>query len=374
MTYNNQFVIDITPAELLVNKINNFYVERHPLIDYCNTVGTDSAYFAHVINLFKYLRLHSYSDNQGNITSYPHEKQLDLLRIVESEDIDFLLGHKKRFVFPDIELKDIFDELPKIKDLLIERERILDKIKLELENVLDEINGFSNNIPLTHKIVSPIPIFESEQDKLEKVDNVWVNRTSINHFIWIDNNCLCFFPSKQIKINNFSSDGTIRKDIYLYKIPLGNISYYAVEGEVIHENKISGGGGGGADVGGAIVGGLIAGAAGAIIGGRKKIESIKSELVTHDNRSTILYFKDVNNKEQKLVFTFLSHEKIIELLQENSVDIKNTKTNNEILSKQIATNSSPSLAYQIRELGKLRDEGLITEREFQQKKKQLLNL
>ncbi|WP_010243672.1 hypothetical protein [Acetivibrio cellulolyticus] len=81
----------------------------------------------------------------------------------------------------------------------------------------------------------------------------------------------------------------------LYTILLDKIEYYATRGEIVHENKITGGGGGGSSIKGAVIGGVIAGEAGAIIGSRKKLDPIKSELIAHDNRETFLNFFDDNN-------------------------------------------------------------------------------
>ena len=78
--------------------------------------------------------------------------------------------------------------------------------------------------------------------------------------------------------------------VFRYNISLDKIEYYGVEGKVFRENKISGGGGGGSSVVGAIVGGAIAGETGAIIGSRRKVNEIKSELLTHDNRAMVLNF------------------------------------------------------------------------------------
>lgn len=85
-----------------------------------------------------------------------------------------------------------------------------------------------------------------------------------------------------------------------FDIPRNEIQSFSFKGEQVRETKVSGGGGGGADVAGAVLGGMLAGGVGAIIGSRGKIEEIKSETITRDLRKTVLA---VNNQgEIKYIF------------------------------------------------------------------------
>jgi hypothetical protein len=187
--------------------------------------------------------------------------------------------------------------------------------------------------------------------------------------LWLDDNNLCFFPATPPDTDEPSN---VNK-IILYKIPIDNIEYYATKGEVIHENKISGGGGGGSSIGGAIVGGVIAGEAGAIIGSRKETTPIKSELITHDTRKTFLNFYDDNHIKHSMFFDFEDYNIFYELIPEKAYNIVSAIKTNNIINKVVNKNITADITNQIKELAKLKDEGLLTEEEFTEKKKLLLD-
>lgn len=201
-----------------------------------------------------------------------------------------------------------------------------------------------------------------------KYKNGFAKLLETENYVWIENNELCFFPSSP---PNTDTPSNISK-IILYKIPINKIEYYATRGEIVHENKITGGGGGGSSVSGAIVGGVIAGGAGAVIGSRKKTDPIKSELIIHDNRETFLNFFDDNNVKHSMFFDFKDYYTFNELIPEKAFEIVNTIKTNNILNKVINESKPVNISDQIRELAKLKDEGLLTEEEFTEKKKELL--
>jgi hypothetical protein len=141
---------------------------------------------------------------------------------------------------------------------------------------------------------------------------------------------------------------------------------------VVYENKITGGGGG-SSLGRAVVGGVIAGEAGAIIGSRKESNPIKSELITHDKREAFLNFYDDNNAKRSMFFAFNDYNVFNELLPEKAYEIVNAIKTNAIINKVINKNKSENILDQIRELSKLKDERILTEQEFSEKKRALLN-
>lgn len=206
-------------------------------------------------------------------------------------------------------------------------------------------------------------------DNASKVNYKKGNATILNTkvFMWIEDNDLCFFPTKSPSSDTASDI----KKIILYKIPISKIEYYATSGDVVYENKITGGGGG-SSFEGALVGGAIAGGAGAIIGSRNKIDPISSELITHDSRETFLKYFDDNNLKHSMVFDFKDYEKFNELIPQKAFTIVNTIKTNDIIDSVLNESTGSNILDQIRELAKLKDEGILTEEEFSNKKKELL--
>ncbi|SDG72155.1 hypothetical protein SAMN04244560_02819 [Thermoanaerobacter thermohydrosulfuricus] len=178
-------------------------------------------------------------------------------------------------------------------------------------------------------------------------------------FIWINNNYLCFFPA--IEQNN-------EEEYTQFRIPYKDIKYFTTQGSISKETKITGGGGnlGGSSIGGAIIGGIIAGGIGAIIGSRKegRIEPIKTEIITHDNRETILYYY-VGSEKKSMIFDYSDYITFIEIIPE--------KEYNNIINLQISNSPESPIVAQLKTLVKLKDEGLITENEFIEKRDILLN-
>jgi len=185
-------------------------------------------------------------------------------------------------------------------------------------------------------------------------------------YVWIFEDNICFFPYTPASIDSVSLD-----DMKITTIPVRQIEYFSTQGEVYRENRISGGGGGGSSLGGAVAGGLIAGETGAIIGSRKKVNEIKSELITHDTRETFLNYFD--NGRHSLFFDIGAYQVFNDLMPEKEFSIVSAVRTSEIIKSQTSINDQKSVADQIRELAKLKDEGLLTEEEFSVKKKQLLD-
>ncbi len=188
-------------------------------------------------------------------------------------------------------------------------------------------------------------------------------------YTWIENDDLCFFPAEPPRVDTPSN---IRK-IMKYKVPISKIQYYATSGEVVYENKITGGGGGGSSLDGAIVGGVIAGEVGAVIGSRKGVDPIKSKLLTHDKRETFLNFFNNDNVKHSMFFDFNAYNSFYELLPEKSFEIVNAIKTNNIINKVVNESKESNIVAQIRELAKLKDEGILTPEEFEKKKQVLLD-
>jgi hypothetical protein len=199
----------------------------------------------------------------------------------------------------------------------------------------------------------------SNDYKIVNYKNGFAKISKDKQYIWIKDQSLFLFPAVVQS----------REEKYiLYKVPLKDIEYYSTQGNVSKQTKISGGGGeiGGSSVGGAIVGGVIAGGAGAVIGSRKKgkIESIKSEIITHDDRETFFNYY-VNGERHSMFFDFKDYITLIKMIPE--------KDYNNFINMQLSKGSMVSVTEQLKDLADLKGKGIITEEEFSEKKKVLLN-
>lgn len=154
----------------------------------------------------------------------------------------------------------------------------------------------------------------------------------------------------------------------ILKIKLENIEYFTTDGEKYREQKISGGGSTGVDIGGAILGGIIAGAPGMIIGGQRKVQEITSTTITHDTRKTkFSYFEGKQRKT--LYFRLTDFEYFQDTIPDKEHDIVSTKRKN----KYVEAEEPASLKKKLKDLKELLDEGLIEQDEYEERKKKLLD-
>ena len=233
------------------------------------------------------------------------------------------------------------------------------------ENSLNEIRNQYQAIKAQVSIPESSKIITYLKESTKSPIRLANRKTSV--YMWKSEETISFFACAPDDIRSISI-----ADLKVYTIPVSQIEYFSKQGEIFRENKISGGGGGGSSIGGAVAGGLIAGETGAIIGSRKKVNEIKSELITHDSRETFLnYF--VGNERHSLFFDHVAFQIFNDLIPEKEFSIVNAIKSSEIIKNQISTNSQKNVTDQLRELAKLRDEGIITENEFSEKKKQLLD-
>ena len=174
------------------------------------------------------------------------------------------------------------------------------------------------------------------------------------------------FDPLKIKTQNLKFE-QLKFDVF--QISIKDIVKFEKEGEVFRENKISGGGGGGSSIGRAIVGGVVAGGAGAIVASRKETEAIKSELITHDDRTCRLTYME-NNIKQIMLFDYLDYKTFKELIPEKDISVIDEIRRRNVIDEH--TSPQTDNIQKIRDLGTLRDEGILTQEEFEEKKKELL--
>lgn len=193
---------------------------------------------------------------------------------------------------------------------------------------------------------------------LYKYGHPLITKNRFNAFIWRD------------KDNLFFHDKGLRNNIGKFAIPIKDIEYFTIRGEVGNETRITGGqiSGGGSSVKGAVVGGILAGGAGAIIGSRKPIknESIKSETIMKDNRETFLNFF-IDGIKYSMFFNYKGY-----LLLQTIIPEKNYNKNQNNITNYSNSKSEDDIINKIKQLGELKDEGILTESEFENKKNELL--
>lgn len=153
----------------------------------------------------------------------------------------------------------------------------------------------------------------------------------------------------------------------LLAIPERDLISYTVTGDKKYITKVTGGGGGGSSFGGAVVGGMLGGATGAVIGSRKATQPITTDVVTVNNQNTIV---NCMIKGNNVHFVFTSGGMYNELLKMSPSKELN------ILSKGLNTMQKADKKDNIErltELKKMLDNELITQSEYEEKKKEILS-
>lgn len=183
------------------------------------------------------------------------------------------------------------------------------------------------------------------------IDNIDIN-FSDSCFVWKDADSLCICNT------------VIRNGM---KIKVSDIKYYRIVGDKYITTEVTGGGGGGSSIKGAIIGGIIAGEAGAIIGSRKSIESVKSSSTVHDKQTVLIYSSD-----SSIILKFNSkvYDVLLDLLPEKEYEYTIHET------KESSPNTPPDTMdtkSKLKELKVMFEEDLITEEEYNKKKQELLS-
>lgn len=151
------------------------------------------------------------------------------------------------------------------------------------------------------------------------------------------------------------------------KIPLNCIKCYKVEGILQYTPDVQGGG---VNLQGAAIGALIGGDAAAIIGSRVGTET-RTTIVEHDDRKLTIFYED-NGLLKTLQVVSHEFDKTVAALRklipqkEEAMVILDSSKNNAASNKIIVD--------EIKGLKELLDIGIITQEEFDAKKKQILGL
>lgn len=164
------------------------------------------------------------------------------------------------------------------------------------------------------------------------------------------------------------------------------IKYFKEEDNRQYVSNVHGGGGsgGGANLSGALIGGALFGGAGAIVGSQVgteiKIDPIKTDIVTIGEKRLILVYEENGTYESFVIFGKHAYAAFLELIPEKSyskvmLDEKystSTPVNQE--TPQPADKKAVNVVDELRQYKSLLDDGIITQEEFDNKKKELLSL
>lgn len=173
------------------------------------------------------------------------------------------------------------------------------------------------------------------------------------------------------------------------EIPINKIKHFKIKGSIGYSSNVCGGGGsgGGVNLGGAIAGGLLFGGVGAMIGSQInteiKINPIHTIVTKHDDRNVEFFYEDKSGNTVSTIFDPSAYDCFMKLIPEKAYDsvmaenlssvANNVKQAEQPTVTSTTTMAKPSLS-QLKELKELLDMGIITQEEFDTKKKQLLGL
>lgn len=226
------------------------------------------------------------------------------------------------------------------------REQIYDKMirKYKLEHGVSEkarVVKYYSGIKAMDKVIleQDISSVANEQDYF-----FWKNGESLN---------ILSCPLEYSTLENyfFNFEWSVSLDI-------SKISYYIIQGEKYATTNIQGGG---SSLGKAIVGGVIAGGVGAVIASRENITSTTDFI---DERRTVIYYQ-CGDKVSNIVLSSEAYDYLLENLPDKEYGyIMSLKENKE----------SSDISNELEQLAQLRDKGIITDDEFNLKKKQILGL
>lgn len=192
-----------------------------------------------------------------------------------------------------------------------------------------------------------------------KICHIEINNIDIDFgdscYVWRDEKFLCICNT------------VIRNGI---KIKIPNIKYYRITGDKYVTTEVTGGGGGGTSIKGAIIGGIIAGEAGAIIGSRKSVESVKSSSTIHDKQTVLMYNE---NLSQDIKFHSNIYKILLDIFPEKEYGMVINTIPQSSVQPPLKNNDDLDTKSKLKELKSMFEEDLITEEEYNNKKQELLS-
>lgn len=192
-------------------------------------------------------------------------------------------------------------------------------------------------------------------------------------YIWYENKILNIFPTEEHLTDEHITYATLPKDlanvlnpndIKVFNIPVDKIKHYKIVGQERSETKVRSTNDG-VNVKGAIIGGIIAGDAGAVIGSQHNKGQIVSNTEHFDERFVELYYEE-NGSTQKMKMSITAYSLLEKWIPEKEYDF--------VLSNVSSNEPETDKFEEIKKYKSLLDEGIISQEEFENKKKELLGV
>ena len=242
-------------------------------------------------------------------------------------------------------------------------------LQQELLTALDKFN--SNKAPNIEKIKSQNHFIENEFYTLGIVDDSLLVatysaeglRSEVDEFRCVITNHLPAFINKTKGMHKRESEilqhfEKLEKEWTMISVPLDKIKHFKIVGSIGYSSNVRGGGG-------AIVGSRVMTAA--------YINGVKTDIQKHDDRNVEFFYEDESGKTVSLLFGPSAYDCLMKLIPEKAFDavVSNAPQSEEVAQPTAPASTSLS---QLKELKELLDMGIITQEEFDAKKKQILGL
>lgn len=249
---------------------------------------------------------------------------------------------------------------------------------VEENNIIKISNSYSDlglcGISNTHFFSLLDQTDSSEYDALIEAGNLTSKYNEVLSYIERSKGSIATYPEKDRIISYISQVLPLYTKLkqtgcksQAIKVALDDFLYYKIEGSVQHLSNISGGG---VNMQGAVAGAIIGGGAAAIIGSQVGTQTT-TEVITRDDRRITLFINE-NNRLETLTINSKNIDKTINAFRELIPNKEESVV--QIESSKNAKIAAVSSADELKKFKELLDCGIISQEEFDAKKKQLLGL
>lgn len=237
----------------------------------------------------------------------------------------------------------------------------------EKEQYIENINAFQEEYD---KCVDMMGIVKSDIEITLLESALHSFEVEISHYLWVADDCIQLFPMAEY-YRAYETSSVSRPDVselQLKSVPIDSILYFEEMGELRKYATVSGGG---TSLKGALLGYAIAEDVGAIIGSR---EPITTKIVSEDDRRIELVYKNKEGEIENLEFKHDAYDvfkQLIPLKEFRKIVSLNTVQSTKS-GAVTETQKSQTAKEKLKQLKELKAKGLITEEEYSEQKKKVL--